>query len=216
MDTIIQQFSVTISVLLCLLQKTDLLLGTASLITAINQVWPLPVIHLGAKYTPAVSTWTLGLPVSTWLNKQNLVRVRELWWWVFFFPVGVPKDSRAVWEALSKPFLCPIQGKALPGMSFKGKMSSVDPPIVLFSFHLPLPTFKGPSSLWGNSFHRRKRRKLCPEEPLWILKTWGPQALARCFGRVLMLMQSALEKRNRFQTPKHENWNRFPYWLPSK
>lgn len=155
---------------------------------------------------------------SVYLTKQTEPS-QSMWIVVvgfFFFPVGVPKDSRAVWEALSKPFLCPIQGKALPGMSFKGKMSSVDPPIVLFSFHLPLPTFKGPSSLWGNSFHRRKRRKLCPEEPLWILKTWGPQALARCFGGVLMLMQSALEKRNRFQTPKHENWNRFPYWLPSK
>lgn len=82
---------------------------------------------------------------SVYLTKQT--EPSQSTWIVvvgFFFPVGVPKDSRAVWEALSKPFLCPIQGKPLPGMSFKGKMSSVDPPIVLFSFHLPLPTFKGP------------------------------------------------------------------------
>lgn len=183
MDTIIQQFSVIISVLLCLLQKTDLLLGTASLITAINQVWPLLVIHLGAKYTPAVSTWTLGLPVSTWLNKQNLVKVRELWWWVFFFPVGVPKDSRAVWEALSKPFLCPIQGKALPGMSFKGKMSSVDPPIVLFSFHLPLLTFKGPILSLGKFLPQGKEEEALPRGTSLDLENLRSSGFGKVFWR---------------------------------
>lgn len=64
----------------------------------------------------------------------------------YFFPTGVSdlgmvgQCERNTGVTLSKVFPCPIQGKALPNLDFKGKMSSGDQTCCpVFPLALPAP-----------------------------------------------------------------------------
>lgn len=150
MDTIIWESNVTISMsqVLCFCsQWVSLSLPLTRYTTSSKP--------LGGKVPSSSVSDSRGLPVSTWPNKQSLsLSMWNVW---LLFP-RLCQISEMLIVALSKVFHGPIQAKALPSISFKGKMSSVAP-----SFCLP---FIFPSSYKG--FH-----PLSGE----ILFQWGKSAL---------------------------------------
>lgn len=102
----------------------------------------------------------------------------------------------------SKPFPCPSQGKALPSMGFEGKMSSVEPPSVFFPLHLPLPTFKGPTLSLGRFLPQKKEEQILFRETVSDLENLRSLGFDKVVFGAPMLIQSALEGRDRLQTPK--------------
>lgn len=129
------------------------------------------------------------------------------WCYYCFSPweCQVPGQQGSVRETLvvflSKVFPCPILGKALPSLGFKGKMSSVDPSFCPFLPPSSPMTHYGVILSLGKSLPQEEEEAL-PRETSLVLENLRSSGFNKVFFGALRLVQSALEVRDRLQAPE--------------